>query len=132
MTLTTASVLPDAAVPVSGPAVFAVVLTSGASGLRALLDAVAASAVRPERVVVLDTSAQAPDSEVAAVVASEQSPSFRVAHVPLDAGMPDRAAVARWLEAAELGEGAAVWLETRPGRTGLVVWADGRTTTIRR
>ena len=31
-----------------------------------------------------------------------------------------------------LGEGAAVWLETRPGRTGLVVWADGRTTTIRR
>jgi len=31
-----------------------------------------------------------------------------------------------------LGEGAAVWLENRPGRTGLVVWADGRTTTIRR
>jgi GT2 family glycosyltransferase len=110
MTLTTASVLPDAAAPVSGPAVFAVVLTSGASGLRALLDAVAASAVRPERVVVLDTSAQAPDSEVAAVVASEQSPSFRVAHVPLDAGMPDRAAVARWLESAELGEDDLVWL----------------------
>ena len=31
-----------------------------------------------------------------------------------------------------LGLEAAAWLETRPGRTGLVVWADGRTTTIRR
>jgi thiamine biosynthesis lipoprotein len=31
-----------------------------------------------------------------------------------------------------LGPDAAAWLETRPGRTGLVVWADGRTTTVRR
>jgi thiamine biosynthesis lipoprotein len=31
-----------------------------------------------------------------------------------------------------LGPGAAARLETRPGRTGLVVWADGRTTTVRR
>jgi thiamine biosynthesis lipoprotein len=28
------------------------------------------------------------------------------------------------------GEGAARWLETRPGRSGLVVWADGTTTTV--
>jgi thiamine biosynthesis lipoprotein len=29
-----------------------------------------------------------------------------------------------------LGEQAARWLETRPGRSGLVVWADGTTTTV--
>lgn len=28
------------------------------------------------------------------------------------------------------GEDAARWLEARPGRSGLVVWADGRTTTV--
>ena len=28
------------------------------------------------------------------------------------------------------GLGAARWLETRPGRSGLVVWADGTTTTV--
>jgi thiamine biosynthesis lipoprotein len=28
------------------------------------------------------------------------------------------------------GEGAARWLETRPGRSGLVVWADGTTATV--
>ncbi len=28
------------------------------------------------------------------------------------------------------GEAAARWLETRPGRSGLVVWADGSTTTV--
>jgi thiamine biosynthesis lipoprotein len=28
------------------------------------------------------------------------------------------------------GEGAARWLESRPGRSGLVVWADGTTTTV--
>jgi len=28
------------------------------------------------------------------------------------------------------GEDAARWLETRPGRSALVVWADGRTTTV--
>jgi len=27
-----------------------------------------------------------------------------------------------------LGSEAARWLETRPGRSGLVVWADGTTT----
>jgi FAD:protein FMN transferase len=29
-----------------------------------------------------------------------------------------------------LGQGAAAWLGTRPGRTGFVVWADGSTTTV--
>jgi thiamine biosynthesis lipoprotein len=29
-----------------------------------------------------------------------------------------------------LGQGAARWLEGRPGRSGLVVWADGSTTTV--
>ena len=29
-----------------------------------------------------------------------------------------------------LGTDAARWLETRPGRSGLVVWADGTTTTV--
>ncbi|MEV1282403.1 FAD:protein FMN transferase [Modestobacter sp. NPDC049651] len=29
-----------------------------------------------------------------------------------------------------LGPEAAAWLATRPGRTGLVVWADGSTTTV--
>jgi thiamine biosynthesis lipoprotein len=28
------------------------------------------------------------------------------------------------------GENAARWLESRPGRSALVVWADGRTTTV--
>jgi FAD:protein FMN transferase len=28
------------------------------------------------------------------------------------------------------GENAARWLETRPGRSAVVVWADGRTTTV--
>jgi FAD:protein FMN transferase len=28
------------------------------------------------------------------------------------------------------GQGAAAWLSGRPGRTGLVVWADGSTTTV--
>jgi thiamine biosynthesis lipoprotein len=28
------------------------------------------------------------------------------------------------------GPDAARWLETRPGRSGLVVWADGTTTTV--
>jgi thiamine biosynthesis lipoprotein len=28
------------------------------------------------------------------------------------------------------GADAARWLETRPGRSGLVVWADGSTTTV--
>lgn len=30
-----------------------------------------------------------------------------------------------------MGDGAADWLATRPGRTGFVVWADGRTTSTR-
>jgi thiamine biosynthesis lipoprotein len=29
-----------------------------------------------------------------------------------------------------LGQGAAAWLATRPGRTAFVVWADGATTTV--
>jgi thiamine biosynthesis lipoprotein len=29
------------------------------------------------------------------------------------------------------GAEAAHWLETRPGRSGLVVWADGSTTVVR-
>ncbi|MEO6019195.1 MAG: glycosyltransferase family A protein [Knoellia sp.] len=111
MTLTTATVLPPAAAPTSGPAVHAVVLTSGGQfGLRALLDALVASSVRPDRVVVLDSSAQGPDG-VAAVIASEQSPSFSPAHVPLDPGMPDRVAVAQWLATAtDLGADDLVWI----------------------
>jgi thiamine biosynthesis lipoprotein len=35
-------------------------------------------------------------------------------------------ATAAWVQ----GQGAAAWLATRPGRTGLVVWADGGTTTV--
>ena len=35
-------------------------------------------------------------------------------------------ATAAWVQ----GQSAAAWLATRPGRTGLVVWADGSTTTV--
>jgi thiamine biosynthesis lipoprotein len=35
-------------------------------------------------------------------------------------------ATAAWVQ----GQGAAAWLATRPGRTGLVVWAAGGTTTV--
>jgi thiamine biosynthesis lipoprotein len=35
-------------------------------------------------------------------------------------------ATAAWVQ----GQAAAAWLETRPGRTGFVVWADGTTTTV--
>lgn len=112
MTLTTATVLPPASAPDPGPVLHAVVLTSGmsgaGSGLRALLDAVAASSVRPDRVVVLDTSGA--DSGAVDVVTSAQSPTFSVAHVPLDPGMPDRAAVAQWLTSADLGPADLVWL----------------------
>ncbi|WP_353950823.1 glycosyltransferase [Knoellia sp. S7-12] len=114
MTLTTAAVLPPAPAPAPGPVVRAVVLTSGASGagsgLRALLDAVAASEVSPESVVVLDTSASTTASAVADVVAAAQSPSFAVAHVKLDSGMPDRAAVTQWVQSSDLGDDDLVWL----------------------
>jgi len=114
MTLTTATVLPPAPAPASGPVVQAVVILSerfGAdSGLRALLDAVAASAVRPERVVVLDTTASSTDSGAADVVAAAQSPTFSVTHERLDPGMPDRAAVALWLRSAELADDELLWL----------------------
>ena len=35
-------------------------------------------------------------------------------------------ATAAWVQ----GQGAVAWLATRPGRTGLVVWKDGTTTTV--
>ena len=111
MTLTTADVLPDAPAPANGPVVQAVVVTSGShAGLRALLDALAASATRPDRVVVLDTAA--PDGPVRAadLVAAATSTSFPVEHVRLDARMPDRAAVAHWLGSADLGEDDLVWV----------------------
>lgn len=114
MTLTTAAVLPPATAPTAGPVVQAVVLTSGRagadSGLRALLDAIAASATSPERVVVLDTTAATEGSGVADVVASAQSPTFSVTHERLDPGMPDRAAVAFWLASADLADDELVWL----------------------
>lgn len=113
MTLTTATVLPSASAPAAGTVVRAVVLTSGRSGadsgLRALLDAVAASSIRPEGVVVLDTAPPV-DSGAAEVVAAAQSPSFAIAHEQLDPGMPDRAAVSQWVQSADLGDDDLVWL----------------------
>ncbi|KGN36960.1 hypothetical protein N803_16220 [Knoellia subterranea KCTC 19937] len=90
--------------------VHAVIVTPGAApGLRALLDAVAASATRPEHVVVLDLApTSGPDA--AELVASAQSPSFAVSHVRLDSGMPDRAAVSQWLTSADLAEEDLVWV----------------------
>ncbi|WP_158306153.1 glycosyltransferase [Janibacter sp. HTCC2649] len=105
---------PPATAPNAGPVVQAVVLTSGRSGadsgLRALLDAIAASAISPERVVVLDTTAATAGSGAADVVASVQSPTFAVTHERLDPGMPDRAAVASWLATADLADDELLWL----------------------
>lgn len=110
MTLTTAAVLPPASAPAAGPGVHAVVLTSGAgSGLRALLDAIAASSTRPKRVVVLDTAA-ASEPGATDVVAAAQSPSFAISHVRLDPGMPDRAAVTHWIQFSDLPDEDLVWL----------------------
>ncbi|MFW5469420.1 glycosyltransferase [Knoellia sp. CPCC 206435] len=111
MTLTTAPVLPDAPAPANGPVVRAVVVTSGSHhGLRALLDALAASAARPDHVVVLDTSGADGSTTAADLVAAASTPSFRVEHVPLDARMPDRAAVTRWVRSADLGDDDLVWV----------------------
>ncbi|MFW5463013.1 glycosyltransferase [Knoellia sp. CPCC 206453] len=114
MTLTTSTVLPPATASTAGPVVQAVVLTSGRSGadsgLRALLDAIAASAISPEHVVVLDTTAATAGSGAADVVASAQSPTFSVTHERLDPGMPDRAAVALWLASADLPDDELLWL----------------------
>jgi len=114
MTLTTATVLPPALAPAPGPEVRAVVLTSGVagagSGLRALLDAVAASTVRPQSVIVLDTAPVDAASAVTDVVAAAQSPSFGVSTVALDPGMPDRAAVTQWITSSDLADDDLVWL----------------------
>lgn len=110
MTLTTATVPPPAPVPATGSGVQAVILTSGpASGLRALLDAVAASATSLDAVVVLD-SAPATGPDASEMVSAAQSPTFAVTHERRDPRMPDRAAVAQWLQSADLGEDALVWL----------------------
>lgn len=109
MTLTPAAVLPPATAPTSGPVVQAVILTAGAaSGLRALLDAVAASAT-PLDGVVLD-SAPAGGPGARDLVAAAQSPSFSISHLQIDPGMPDRVAVAQWLQSSDLGDDALVWL----------------------
>lgn len=110
MTLTTAAVLPPVPAPAAGTVVHAVVLTSGAApGLRALLDAVAASATPLDGVVVLD-SAPVNGTDAGDLVASAQSPTFPITHVRIDPGMPDRVAVARWLQSSDLGDDALVWL----------------------
>ncbi|KGN37991.1 glycosyltransferase [Knoellia aerolata] len=111
MTLTTAAVLPDAPAPLNGPVVQAVVVTSGThSGLRALLDSLAASAARPDRVVVLDTSGPDGSASAAELVAAATSPSFPVDHVAVDPRMPDRAAVTQWVRSADLADDDLVWV----------------------
>ena len=107
MTLTTATVLPPA--PASARQVVrAVVLTSGAQpGLRALLDALAASSSRLDQVVVLDTSS---DDTIADVLAAATSRTFSVEHVRLDSRMPDRVAVSRWVTSSELADDDLLWL----------------------
>ncbi|MFC7491602.1 MULTISPECIES: glycosyltransferase [unclassified Knoellia] len=103
--------LPPASTPATGAVVHAVVLTSGGvAGLRALLDAVAASSTRPDRVVVLDTTTSGSATDVADVVAAAQSHSFAISHVRLDPGMPDRAAVTHWVPSADLDDDDLVWL----------------------
>ena len=102
MTLTTAPVLPPAPASPARQAVRAVVLTSGARpGLRALLDALAASTTRPDHVVVLDTSS---DEGAADVVAAATSRTFSVDHVAVGSGMPDRAAVTQWVASSDLAD----------------------------
>ncbi|GAA4109853.1 hypothetical protein GCM10022415_03230 [Knoellia locipacati] len=108
MTLTTAPVLPPAPAPSARQAVRAVVLTSGAQpGLRALLDALAASTTRPDHVVVLDSSA---DGGAADLVAAATSRTFSVDHVALESRMPDRVTVTRWVASADLTDDDLVWL----------------------
>lgn len=111
MTLTPAAVLPHAPAPTDGPVVRAVVVTSQSHhGLRALLDALAASAVRPDRVVVLDTSGPHGSAAAGDLVVAATSPSFPVDHVTLDRRMPDRAAVTQWVRSADLGDDDVVWV----------------------
>lgn len=110
MTLTTAPVLPAAPTTSAAQAVRAVVLTSGAQpGLRALLDALAASSSRLDSVVVLDSSS---DDGAAEVVASAASRTFSAEHVSLESRMPDRAAVSRWLAASssDVADDDLLWL----------------------
>ncbi len=111
MTPTTAAVMPDAPAAVTGPVVQAVVLTSGShSGLRALLDALAASAARPDGIVVLDTSGPDGSPSAAAIVAAATSPTHPIEHLALDPRMPDRAAVTHWVRSADLADEDLVWL----------------------
>lgn len=108
MTTTPAAVLPPASVPSAATVVQAVVVASAdTSGLRALLDALAASSTAPDRVVVLDSSS---DDDVASVVAAAASPAFEVGHERLDPGMPDRAAVAHWVASSGLDDDDLLWV----------------------
>jgi len=132
MTLTTATVLPPAASP-ARQAVRAVVLTSGARpGLRALLDALAASSSRPDSVVVLDSSS---DDGAADVVAAATSRTFAVEHVSLDSRMPDRAAVTHWLTTGDAQDDDLVWLlpvgcVPEPGTLGRLLAAHRRSPSV--
>lgn len=110
MTLTTAPVHSPAPAPAAGPVVQAVVLTKGAApGLRALLNALAASSAPLDAVVVLDMT-PAGTADASDYIAAAQSPTFTITRVALDPGMPDRAAVAQWLQSADLGDDTLVWL----------------------
>ncbi|KGN32372.1 hypothetical protein N802_18580 [Knoellia sinensis KCTC 19936] len=81
--------------------------SSGPSGLRALLDALAASSTRADHVVVLDSSS---DDEATTVVESARSDTFDIAHERIDSGMPDRAAVSQWVGSADLADTDLVWV----------------------
>ncbi|CAN7149166.1 glycosyltransferase [Knoellia sp. LjRoot47] len=108
MTLTTAPSLTPAPAPAGKQAVQAVVLTAGAQpGLRALLDALAASSTRPDHVVVLDSSS---DGAAADVATAASSRSFDVEHVAQQSRMPDRVAVTRWVTASDLADDDLLWL----------------------
>ncbi|WP_188450437.1 glycosyltransferase [Knoellia flava] len=124
--------LPPAASP-ARQAVRAVVLTAGARpGLRALLDALAASATRPDSVVVLDTSSEEGAAEV---VAAASSRTFAVEHVSLDSRMPDRAAVTHWLTTGDVPDDDLVWLlpvgcVPEPGTLGRLLAAHRRSPSV--
>ncbi|PRY55843.1 GT2 family glycosyltransferase [Knoellia remsis] len=108
MTLTPAAVLPPASAPATGPTVRAVIVTTGSdTGLRALLDALAASSTAPDEVTVLDTTS---GDDVPAVVAAASSGTFPVERVRLDAGMPARAALQAWLASGEVSDEDLVWV----------------------
>lgn len=114
MTLTPAAVLPAASAPATGPKVRAVIITSATdTGLRALLDALAASSTPPDEVTVLDAGAHdgtdAAD-DIDAVLADASSGAFAVDHVRLGSRMPARAALRAWLASGEVSDEDLVWV----------------------